>query len=135
MDLIFISVSNYGAIELTKNHLESLKQNDITNYMAYVTDNESYEELSNLCYNVSILNNTLINIGKDKMNFGNNDHNYMTYIRYFVILELLKQGKNVWYLVVDTVVTMDLNIIYKKVLKYIPWYIILYIKIYKNHEL
>ena len=81
--------------------------------MAYVTDNESYEELSNLCYNVSILNNTLINIGKDKMNFGNNDHNYMTYIRYFVILELLKQGKNVWYLDVDTVVTMDLNIIYK----------------------
>lgn len=113
MDLIFISVSNYGAIELTKNHLESLKQNDITNYMSYVTDNESYEELSKLGYNVSILNNSMINIGKERMNFGNNDHNYMTYIRYFAILELLKQGKVVWYLDVDTVVMMDLNIIYK----------------------
>lgn len=112
MDLIFITVSNYGAIELTKNHMESLKQNEILNYMSYVTDDESYQELSQLGYNVSKFNPT-IEIGKNKMDFGNNDYNHMIFIRYFVILELLKQGKTVWYLDVDTVAMIDLNIIYK----------------------
>lgn len=113
-DLIFISVSNYGAIELTKNHLESLKQNGISNYMAYVTDEESYEELTKLGFNSTIfhLDGSNIDIGKNKMDFGNNDHNYMTYVRYYVISDLLKQGKIVWYLDIDTVALIDLNIIY-----------------------
>lgn len=108
-DLIFISVSNYGAIELTKNHLTHFQQNNVNNYMAYVTDDESYEELTRLKFNTTRFQ---IDAGKNKMNFGNNDHNSMTYARYVVILELLKQGKMVWYLDVDTVALIDLNIIY-----------------------
>lgn len=113
-DLIFISVSNYRAIELTKNHLESLKQNGMSNYMAYVTDEESYEELTNLGFNTTMydVNNTNINVEKNEIDLGNNDHNYMTYIKYYIIAELLKQGKIVWYLDIDTVVLIDLNIVY-----------------------
>lgn len=108
-ELIFISVSNYGAIDLTKNHLAHFKQNNLTNYMAYVTDDESYEELTRTGFNTTKIDTV---ISKNKMNFGNEDHNYMTYVRYFVILELLNQGKIVWYLDVDTVALVDLNIIY-----------------------
>jgi hypothetical protein len=112
-DLIFISISNYGAIELTKNHLTTLRQNGINNYTAYVTDVESYDELNRLGFNSTIFNvDTDINIGKNKMDFGNNDHNYMTYMRYHIIHKLLSQGKIVWYLDVDTVALIDLNIIY-----------------------
>jgi lipopolysaccharide biosynthesis glycosyltransferase len=112
-DLIFISVSNYGAIELTKNHLTSLKQNEIYNYMAYVTDTESYEELTKLGFNATIFNCDDINVGKNKMNYGNNDYNHMTYLRYYVIQKLLKEGKIVWYLDVDTVALTNLNNIYE----------------------
>jgi hypothetical protein len=113
-DLIFISVSNYGAIELTKNHLVSLKQNGVNNYMAYVTDEESYKELTGLGFNSTIfhVDDSNINVGKNKMDFGNDDYNYMIYIRYYVISNLLNQGKIVWYLDVDTVALIDLNIIY-----------------------
>lgn len=109
-DLIFICISNYGAIELTKNHLTSLIQNGIDNYMAYVTDNESYQELTSLGFNATLFDD--ITIGKNKMIFGNNDYNYMTYVRYYIINKLLQQGKIVWYLDVDTVALIDLNIIY-----------------------
>ncbi len=44
-ELLFISVFNYGGIEMAKNHLESLKRNNISNYVAYVTDDESYDDL------------------------------------------------------------------------------------------
>lgn len=109
-DLIFISVSNYGAIELTKNHLTSLRQNGINNYTAYVTDIESYDELNRLGFNTTLFDN--FNIGKNKMDFGTDDYNHMIFIRYYIILELLIKGKIVWYLDVDTVALIDLNIIY-----------------------
>ena len=51
-DLVFISVFNKGALEIATNHLESLKRNNISNYMAYVTDQESYDQLASLGYNV-----------------------------------------------------------------------------------
>jgi lipopolysaccharide biosynthesis glycosyltransferase len=110
-NLIFICVSNYGAIELTKNHLTSLRQNGIDNYMAYVTDNESYNELTSLGFNATLFDT--ITIEKHKMIFGNNDYNYMTYIRYYVIHKLLEEGKKVWYLDVDTVALINLNIVYE----------------------
>jgi hypothetical protein len=113
-DLIFISVSNYKVIELTKNHLETLKQNGISNYMSYVTDEKSYEELTRLGFNSTIYNvdNSNIEDEKNKMDFENDDYNYIMYIRYYVITDLLKQGKIVWYLDIDTVALIDLNIIY-----------------------
>jgi len=109
-DLIFISVSNYGAIELTKNHLTSFRQNGINNYTAYVTDIESYDELNRSGFNTTLFDN--FNIGKNKMDFGTDDYNHMIFIRYYIILELLIKGKIVWYLDVDTVALIDLNIIY-----------------------
>jgi hypothetical protein len=110
-NLIFICVSNYGAIELTKNHLTSLKQNGIDNYVAYVTDSESYQELTSLGFNANLFD--AVAIEKNKMIFGNNDYNYMTYIRYYIINNLLQEGKTVWYLDVDTVALINLNIIYE----------------------
>ena len=112
-NLIFISVSNYGAIELTKNHLTSLRQNGIDNYMSYVTDIESYEELTRLGFNTTIFNCDDMNVKKDKMNYGNHDYNHMSYVRYYIIQELLKEGKIVWYLDIDSVVLINLNIIYE----------------------
>jgi hypothetical protein len=121
-NLIFISVSNYGAIELTKNHLTSLQKNGINNYMSYVTDVDSYEELTKLGFNATMFNYDDINIKKDKMNYGNHDYNDMSYIRYYIIKQLLKRGKIVWYLDVDTIVLINLNIIYETLNKSIDIY-------------
>ena len=43
--VLFISVFNFGGITLALNHLESLKRQGITNYRAYVSDQESYDVL------------------------------------------------------------------------------------------
>ena len=50
-NLIFISVFNYGAIEMAKNHLKSLRNQGITNHRSYVTDQESYDELKKILEN------------------------------------------------------------------------------------
>jgi hypothetical protein len=110
MELVFVSVFNYGCIEIATNHLESLKRNNITNYIAFVTDNESYNELSIKNYNVQLLKQDVINenISNEKKDFGCIDFNKMSYIRYKIINNLLKEGKAVWYLDVDTVVLYNL---------------------------
>ena len=41
-DLLFISLSNYAYVEMTENHLLSLKRNNIDNHIAFVLDEESY---------------------------------------------------------------------------------------------
>ena len=46
-EITFISVFNEACLELAMNHLESLKKNGIENYIAYVTDKESYNKLLN----------------------------------------------------------------------------------------
>lgn len=121
-NLIFISVSNYGAIELTKNHLTSLRQNGIDNYMSYVTDVESYEELTKLGFNTTIFNYDNLYLKKDKMNYNTYNYNYMSYVRYYIIQELLKEGKIVWYLDVDSVALINLNIIYQTLDKSVDVY-------------
>lgn len=118
-DLIFISVFNKGALELARNHIESLKRNHISNYMAYVTDKESYHQLTSLGYNVEKYesNKTLKNKGNDvditsirkKEDFGTENFNNLSYLRYNIINRLLNEGKVVWYMDVDTVVLGDLN--------------------------
>ena len=118
-ELIFISVFNKGALELARNHIESLKRNHISNYMAYVTDKESYDQLTSLGYNVEKYesNKTLKNKGNDvdicsiknKEDFGTENFNNFMYIRYDIINSLLKEGKTVWCMDVDTVILGDLN--------------------------
>lgn len=116
-ELLFISVFNHGGIELAKNHLESLKKNNISNYVAYVTDDESYDELLMLNYKVTKYISSIDSINKEKNDFATPEFNNLSYIRYNIINNLLKQGKAVWYLDIDTVVLMDLNIFYNSLQK------------------
>ena len=44
-ELLFISVFNFGVIEMAKNHLKSLRNQGITNHRSYVTDIESFTVL------------------------------------------------------------------------------------------
>jgi hypothetical protein len=107
-NLIIISVFNYGAIEIATNHLKSLQNQGIDNYMAYVTDQESMDQLQEKGYHVTLfpLESAL---SKEKENFGSKSFDAITYIRYLVLVKLLKEGKTVWYLDVDTVVLSDIR--------------------------
>lgn len=116
-ELIFISVFNYGAIEIAKNHLQSLINNNIQNYIAYVTDEESYNELLQSNYKVKKYISKIDNINKDEKNFDTQDFNTLSYIRYIIINDLLNQGKTVWYLDTDIVVLQNLNDYYNSLPK------------------
>ncbi len=106
----FISVFNYGVIEMAKNHILSLRKCGIYNHCSYVTDKESAEELSSLGYEVVYISNVETN--KNAFNFGTNDFNNLSYLRYHIIKKLLENGIDVWYLDVDIVVLRDLMPIY-----------------------
>lgn len=121
-ELLFISVFNYGGIEMAKNHIESLKRNNINNYVAYVTDDESYDELLLLDYKVTKYISSIDIINKEKNDFATPEFNNISYIRYKIINNLLKQGKAVWYLDVDTVVLTNLNDYYNSLSKDVDIY-------------
>lgn len=104
--VVFISVSNNGCIDLTLNHLESLKRAGITNYTAYAIDSECYETLCAKGYNAFLLGRDDL---KDFHKWQTKAFDYISFMRYHVIDKLLRQGKAVWYLDVDTVVLQDLN--------------------------
>ena len=106
MEVVFISVSNTGCIDLTMNHLESLKKVGMTNYVAYALDSECYETLRSKGYNTFLLGRDDL---KDFHNFKTKGFDYISFIRYHVIDNLLRQGKIVWYLDVDSVVLKNLN--------------------------
>jgi hypothetical protein len=106
----FISVFNYGVIEMAKNHIKSLRECGITNHCSYVTDEESLIELTALGYPVVYVKESGTN--KDNFNFGTTDFNNMSFLRYFVINKLLEDKIDVWYLDVDTVVLKNLIPIY-----------------------
>uniref|UniRef100_A0A6C0HLV4 Nucleotide-diphospho-sugar transferase domain-containing protein n=1 Tax=viral metagenome TaxID=1070528 RepID=A0A6C0HLV4_9ZZZZ len=105
-DVVFISVSNMGCIDLTLNHLESIKRAGMTNYVAYAIDSLCYETLRSKGYTTHLL-------GRDDMNqyhdFNTPGFDHISFMRYHVIDKLLREGKTVWYLDVDTVVIQDLN--------------------------
>lgn len=110
-NLLFISVFNKGSIELAKNHITSLTLSGITNFVCYVTDQESHDILAkdNIpCVLLKIGGELAIN----QVDFGTSDFNDLSYLRYYIISDLLKTGKDVWYLDTDTVVLADLNYIY-----------------------
>ena len=113
----FISVFNYGVIELAKNHIKSLRECGINNHCSYVTDEESLIELTALGYPVvyvkkSETNKDNFNFGTTDLNFGTTDFNNMSFLRYFIINKLLEDKIDVWYLDVDTVVLKNLIPIY-----------------------
>ena len=114
-NLLFISVFNYGAIEIATNHLKSLQNQGIDNYMAYVTDEESLVELQEKGYHVTLFpieesaKSAQSVLSKEKENFGSKSFDDITYIRYLVLTKLLKEGKTVWYMDVDTVVLSDIR--------------------------
>jgi hypothetical protein len=109
MNRVYLSVFDYGAIDLAINHISSLIKAGMDNYIAYVTDKESYEKLTQLEFNVYLMSSDgAIPIkGKD---FGTNDFNKLSFVRYKAIEELLSYGNEVWYMDVDTVVLQNLNV-------------------------
>ena len=112
-ELLFISVFNLGGINIALNHLESLRRLNIKNYRAYVTDQETYDIVSQHGHPVEMVAEaTDAAITKSKTNFGTQEFNILSYTRYKVILELLGKGFPVWYLDIDTVVLQNLNDVY-----------------------
>jgi len=117
-NLLIISVFNYGAIEIATNHLKSLQNQGIDNYMAYVTDEESLVELQEKGYHVTLFERPIEEgLSKGKEDFGTTHFNDFSYIRYLILGQLLKEGKTVWYLDVDTVVLSDIREYYGKILQ------------------
>lgn len=111
--VLFISVFDYGSLELGLNHLFSLKKANIYNYMAFVTDEKSYEVVSAYGFNVTKIEKPgAKNIGEK--NFGEKDFIEFSFLRYKIINEELKKYEAVWYMDVDTVVLQDLNKHYEK---------------------
>lgn len=111
-DLIFISVFDYGSRELGSNHLASLKKQGIKNYMAYVTDNDTFNYIKDQGFNVEYENIDEF-IPMAPKDFGSREFNKFSYIRYKIMNRLLKQNKAVWYMDADTVVLKDLNMFYR----------------------
>jgi len=107
-DLLFISLSNYAYVEMTENHLLSLKRNNIDNHIAFVLDEESYEVLSNKGYNVSLYKN--IN-ELEYLNFASPKFNNISFFRWHIINKLLENNIKTWYLDIDTVVLHNLNLL------------------------
>lgn len=108
--LLFISVFNFGAIEMAKNHLKSLRNQGITNHRSYVTDSESHAVLKSMGYQVHLIQND--DIVKTSTDFGTPEFNNMSYLRYYAIKHLLQKGYDVWYMDIDTVVLQNLIPIY-----------------------
>lgn len=107
--VLFISVFNFGGITLALNHLESIKRQGITNYRAYVSDQESYDVLIEKGHPVERIPVSDMVLPKEKTDFGTTDFNTLSYARYKVIGELLRQNQPIWYLDIDTVVLKNLN--------------------------
>jgi hypothetical protein len=117
MSILFISVFNYGAIQLGLNHLQSLRRQGITNYMAYVTDTASVEALVERGHPVEYINPIIkdAEYGIESHDFGSKTFNTLSYLRYKVINRLLAEGKTVWYMDVDTVVLKNVNDVYNTI--------------------
>ena len=110
-NLIFITVFNHGSIELALNHYKSLTSLGITNYMAYVTDTESVLVMQEHGYKCTLIENA--NIDKGAMEFCKGDFNRLSFLRYHVAGHLIRSGKDVWYMDVDTVLIQDVRHIYE----------------------
>jgi hypothetical protein len=111
-DLLIISCFDYGSHELGLNHLTSLKNQGIENYMSYVADKRTYEIVKKYDFNCILIEDA--NFSNKQKTFGTKDFVEFSFLRYKSINENLKKYKAVWYLDVDTVVLDNLNNIYKE---------------------
>jgi len=100
-NILFLSVFNDGCMELAHNHLLSLQNAHITNYIGYTTGYKSYIKLKSLKFNV-IYNKT--SYTNDKVLFDTKEFCNLSYLRYKIILGLLDKFDYIWYLDVDTFV-------------------------------
>ena len=110
-NLIFITIFNNGSIELAINHYKSVVAAGITNYMAYVTDEESVTAMVEHGYNCTLIENA--NIDKNAMEFCKGDFNKLSFLRYHIAGHLIRSGKDVWYMDVDTVLLQDVRYVYE----------------------
>jgi len=78
----------------------------MTNYIAYAIDTECYDTLRSKGYNTHLLGRNDMNQYHD---FNTPGFDHISFMRYHVIDKLLREGKTVWYLDVDSVVMKDLN--------------------------
>jgi len=109
-ELLFICVFDAGSRDLGLNHLQSLKNAGIENYMAYVPDKRTYGIVKNRGFNVEMIEGD--DLSTTKKEFGTKDFIEFSFLRYKVIHENLKKGKDVWYMDADTVVLENLNKFY-----------------------
>lgn len=111
--ILFISVFDYGSLELGLNHLYSLKKCNMFNYMAYVTDDVSYQTIKHHKFNVTKIPYSSV-VTSGSKHFGSKSFTEFSFLRYKVITEQLKHYDAVWYMDVDTVILQDLNVYYEK---------------------
>jgi len=111
-ELLIICCFDYGSRELGLNHLKSLKNQGIENYMSFIADKSTYDFVKKSGYNCTFINDA--NFSTTQKTFGHPDFVEFSFLRYKFIHENLKTYKYVWYLDVDTVVLDNLNEIYKQ---------------------
>jgi hypothetical protein len=107
-NLIIISVFNTGSLALAINHLTSLRNQQITNYMAFAQDENTFQTVKSLGFNVQPVSDIPF-FTNEKKDFGTPDFVAMSFVRYKVIHEMLQKYDAVWYLDVDSVVLADIN--------------------------
>jgi len=108
---IIISVFNDGVYDLALNHLTSLRNQNITNYMAFTTGAKTFADFKERGFNIKFLEANNLRAGK--LEWNKQEFNKFNALRYELMKQALTTYKYVWYLDVDTVVLDDLN-------KYIP---------------
>jgi hypothetical protein len=106
-DAIIFCVFNDGMYELAKNHLTSLKNQNIQNYIAYTTGKKSFESLKEEGFNVTFLDNKAID--HEELPWCKKSFLDLAELRFIIALELLKNHMYVWYLDIDTVIMKNLN--------------------------
>jgi hypothetical protein len=109
-ELLFVCCFDYGSRELGLNHLKSLKNQGIDNYMAFIADRSTYELVKKYGFKCTFIDDA--NFSTSQKTFGHPDFVEFSFLRYKFIHESLKTYKYVWYLDVDTVVLDNLNSIY-----------------------
>jgi len=105
---LIISVFNDGVYELALNHLTSLRNQNITNYMAFTTGEKTFKDFKEKGFNITFLDNKE-HISTNFESFATPDFNKIQFLRYEVLLKYLPKYKYVWYLDVDTVVLDNIN--------------------------
>jgi hypothetical protein len=113
-NLLFISCFDFGSRELGMNHLQSLKNQGIDNYMAFIADLATYDLVKKHGFHCTLIEDTNKSYFKEQKHFGTPNFTEFVFLRYKFIHESLKKYNAVWYLDVDTVVLYNLNEIYKE---------------------